>query len=252
MQDNKLVTGEHFSKEKFKRPSKEFGVLPFWFVNGEMEYEEMARQIGELADKGMPGFIFHSRFGIKDYMAYMGKEWLARYNFAAKKAAEFGMQVWVYDEYNWPSGTCNQEIMTEHPEYTSRYLQLVINRIPGQFFTFLEGTDSRYHDLEQSEPIFACAILDENIKNHKNEIVNLMPNISFDKVISWEAPAGPWHLCYFIERKSSWYSDVLNEEVTKEFLRKTHEKYKAAVPGALPDSVKGFYTDEPAMNYFMA
>ncbi|MDR1663705.1 MAG: hypothetical protein LBR83_02120 [Clostridiales bacterium] len=249
---DKLINGEPFSPEKFASPSREFGILPFWFVNGEMDYGEMEYQIKEFADKGMPGFIFHSRFGIKDYMPYLGEEWLKRYEFAAQKARELGMQVWIYDEYNWPSGTCNQEIMAENPALTGRYLQMVVNKIPGQYFMFMEGTDSRYNDLEQSEPVFACAILDEDIKNGNNKILNLMPNLCFDKVISWEAPEGPWHLCYFIERKTSWYSDVLNEETTAAFINKTHQKYKNHLPGDIADNVAGFYTDEPAMHYFTA
>lgn len=250
--NNKLVYGEEFSKEKFRHPSKEFGILPFWFVNGEMDYGEMAWQMKQFAEAGLPGIIFHSRFGIKDYMPYLGEEWLKRYQFAADKARELGLQTWVYDEYNWPSGTCNQEIMKEDPELTGRYLQLVINDIPGQFFVFMEGTDSRYNDLEQSEPVYACAILEENLKNGVNETVNLLPNLAFDKVISWEAPKGPWKLCYFIERQTSWYADVLNPEAPKRFIEKTHQKYRDHIQGDFPQNLRGFYTDEPAMHYFEA
>ena len=32
------------------------------------------------------------------------------------------------------------------------------------------------------------------------EVIDLMPSLSFDKVITWEAPKGPWKLFYFIER----------------------------------------------------
>lgn len=248
--NDKLLHGESFSKEKFASPSKEFGIMPFWFVNGEMEYGEMERQLGELAAKGIPGIFFHSRFGIKDYMPYLGEEWLKRYFFTAETCKKLGMQCWIYDEYNWPSGTCNQETMRDRPELTGRYLQLIVNDIPGQYFMFMEGTDSRYNDLEQSEPVFACAILDENVREHRNEYVNLMPNLAFDKVITWEAPKGPWKFCYFIERQTSWYADTLNEEATQEFLTRTHQKYADHAPGAPKDSIGGFFTDEPAMHYF--
>ena len=78
----------------------------------------------------------------------------------------------------------------------------------------MEGTDSRYNDLEQSEPIYACAIKLEDMENGNYEIIDLMPSLSFDKVITWEAPKGPWKLFFFIERKASWYADVLNPETT--------------------------------------
>ena len=121
-------------------------------------------------------------------------------------------RVWVYDEYNWPSGTAGQSIMRDKPRFTNRYLELVEDNIPGQYFTFMEGTDSRYHDLEQSEPVYACAILQKDLDAGNPAFIDLMPSLSFDKVISWEAPPGPWKLFFFIERQASWYADVLNED----------------------------------------
>ena len=58
------------------------------------------------------------------------------------------MQVWIYDEYNWPSGTCCKQVMEKNPDLTEVYLEMVDNYIPGQYFMFMEGTDSRYNDLE--------------------------------------------------------------------------------------------------------
>lgn len=259
MEKNKLVYGEKLSKEKFFRPSREFGIMPFWFWNGEMSYEEMEYQLREYYDKGIPGLYIHARFGIRDYMPYLGEEWFNRVKFTIEKAQEIGLQVWVYDEYNWPSGTAGNEVQQRDPDLTEVYLQLVEGDLPGQFFTFMEGTDSRYNDLEQSEPVYACAIKLEDIEKGNFEYVDLMPSLSFDKVITWEAPKGPWKQFYFIERKASWYADVLNPETTKKFLEYTHERYKAAQGGKLGNGhmqecwgTRGFYTDEPAMLYFEA
>lgn len=250
MEYNKLVSGEALSKEKFVNPSKEFGIMPFWFWNGEMKYEEIEYQLKEYKDKGCPGLYIHARFGVREELGYMNEDWLDRVKFTIEKAQELGLQIWVYDEYNWPSGTCGQTIMKDHPELTNVYLELVEGDLPGQFFTFMEGTDSRYNDLEQSEPIYACAIKLEDMENGNYEVVDLMPSLSFDKVVTWEAPKGPWKLFYFIERKSTWYADVLNPETTKKFLEYTHERYKASIGESFSHDVKGFFTDEPAMDYF--
>ncbi|HJD24694.1 MAG TPA: hypothetical protein H9694_11220 [Firmicutes bacterium] len=250
MDYNKLTDGEALSVEKFKNPSPEFGIMPFWFWNGEMSYDEMEYQLRELHDKGIPGIHIHARFGINDYCPYMGEDWLDRVEFTIRKAQELGMQVWIYDEYNWPSGTCNKEVMKRDPDLTEVYLEMVDNYIPGQYFMFMEGTDSRYNDLEESEPIYACAMKIEDMENQKFEYIDLMPTLSFDKVISWEAPKGPWKLCYFIERKASWYCDVLNPEATEKFLEYTHERYKQRIGASFSKDVKGFFTDEPAMLYF--
>ncbi|MEA5014511.1 MAG: glycosyl hydrolase [Candidatus Limiplasma sp.] len=252
MDRDKLVLGEALSREKFTHPSREFGIMPFWFWNGEMSYEEMEYQLREYYAKGMPGLYIHARFGIRDYMPYLGEEWFDRVRFTIEKAQEIGLQVWVYDEYNWPSGTAGQSIQKDDPELTNVYLQLEQFDLPGQFFTFMEGTDSRYFNLEQSEPIYACAIKLEDMEKGNFEFVNLTPSLSFDKVITWEAPKGPWKLFYFIERKAGWYADVLNPETTRRFLEYTHERYKAVQGGSFSREAgtQGFYTDEPAMFYF--
>ncbi len=250
MEYNKLVSGEALSKEKFLTPSKEFGIMPFWFWNGEMKYEEIEYQLREYKEKGCPGLYIHARFGVREELGYMNEDWLDRVKFTIEKAQELGLQIWVYDEYNWPSGTCGQTIMKDYPELTNVYLELVEGDLPGQFFTFMEGTDSRYNDLEQSEPVYACAIKLEDMEKGNYEVIDLMPTLSFDKVITWEAPKGPWKLFYFIERKSTWYADVLNPETTKKFLEYTHERYKASLGENFSKDVKGFFTDEPAMDYF--
>lgn len=250
MEYNKLVDGETLSHEKFAIPSKEFGIMPFWFWNGEMSYAEIEYQLKEFKAKGCPAIYIHARFGVREELGYMNEGWLDRCKFTIEKAKELGLQTWIYDEYNWPSGTCGQTIMKDHPELTNVYLELCETDLPGQYFMFMEGTDSRYNDLEQSEPIYACAIKHEDMNSGNYEIVDLMPSLSFDKVITWEAPKGPWKLFFFIERQSSWYSDVLNPETTKMFLDYTHDKYKNYLGAEDFKEVKGFFTDEPAMHYF--
>ena len=78
MEENILVTGEPLSEEKFRTPSKEFGIMPFWFWNGEMSYDEIEYQIREYKAKGCPGFYIHARFGVREELGYMNEDWLDR------------------------------------------------------------------------------------------------------------------------------------------------------------------------------
>ena len=253
VRDNIVVNGAPLTREDFARTIPEFGIMPFWFVNGRMEYDEMEYQLRQYKAKGIPGIYIHARFGTLENTGYLTDGWFDRLRFIIDKAREIGLQIWIYDEYNWPSGTAAKQVMAHDKNLTQRYLQLVENTIPGQYFTFMEGTDSRYNDLEQSEPVYACAILEKDLAEGRFEYVDLMPNIAFDKVIAWEVPKGPWRLMYFIERQASWYADVLNEEATDMFLELTHKRYQAELErtgGKIADSIHGFYTDEPAMHYF--
>ena len=40
------------------------GIQPFWFWNGKMEKNEIRRQINEMDDKGISGFLFHTQQGL--------------------------------------------------------------------------------------------------------------------------------------------------------------------------------------------
>ncbi len=244
----KLVTGETLTRENFKTPPKEMGILPFWFWNGEMDEKEMEWQIKEYKSQGIPGFFIHGRFGEK--IGYLSDTWFERVKFAVKKAKEIGIDAWVYDEMNWPSGTAERQVPKQFPHLRQKYLELVPLMIDGPIFTFLEATDDRYVNTGNSRPIAAFACSDEEYRNGIENLIDLTPNLSFNAVIPWEAPAGKWRLLYFLEKEIDYYIDALNPESTERFLQLTHDKYKNAVGEDFGITVPGFYTDEPAMHYY--
>jgi hypothetical protein len=51
--------------ETFRRPPREYGILPFWFLNGELAPDEMRFQLKEFRQQGMPGIILHGRYGLE-------------------------------------------------------------------------------------------------------------------------------------------------------------------------------------------
>ncbi|MCU7497326.1 MAG: hypothetical protein HF314_18045 [Ignavibacteria bacterium] len=244
----KLITGEKLTPESFKNPPKEMGILPFWFWNGEMDEKEMEWQMKEYHDKGIPGLFIHGRFG--EEIGYLSQLWFERVKFAVNKAKEIGLDIWVYDEMNWPSGTAERQVIKKYPHLSQKYLELVALNVDGPLFTFLEATDSRYVNTGDSRPIAAFACSADEYKNGIKELIDLTPNLSFNKVIPWEAPAGKWKLLYFLEKEVPYYIDALNPESTNRFIELTHERYKASVGNDFGTIVPGFYTDEPAMHYY--
>ncbi|MCB0732181.1 MAG: hypothetical protein KDC88_14230, partial [Ignavibacteriae bacterium] len=234
--------------ENFKNPPNEMGILPFWFWNGEMNEEEMEWQLREYKNKGISGVFLHGRFGEK--IGYLSDTWLERTKFAVKKAKEIGIDLWIYDEMNWPSGTAYRKVPKDNPKLRQKYLEMVTLPVPGPIFTFLEATDDRYVNTGNSKPILAYACSEEEFQTEIKEIIDLTPNLSFDAVIPWEAPKGKWRLLYFLEKEIDYYIDALNPESTRKFLDETHEKYKTAVVEDFGKTVPGFYTDEPAMHYY--
>ena len=231
----------------FRRPNRDFGILPFWFLNGELDPDEMRFQLRELRDKGMHGVVFHGRYGLE--LPYLSDAYLDRIRLGVTEANRLGLAAWIYDEMNWPSGTADKRVLKARPDLAQRYLECVSFTITGPWFMCLTGEDSRYLDFQRSTPVAAFAI------GSDGRVVDLTRNLSFSKVVPWEVPPGSWRLCYMVEKRAEYYIDALDPEATAEFLRLGYAPYLEALGGGDRDrdgrSLVGFYSDEPAMHYFL-
>ena len=233
--------------QHFHTPPRAYGILPFWFLNGELDPEEMRFQLREFRLKGMPGIILHGRYGLET--PYIGPTYLDRIRFAVEEAEKLGLQTWIYDEMNWPSGTADKRVLQARPDLAQRYIECINFTVRGPWFTYLTGADSRYLDFERSTPVAAFAVrLDGDTAG---QVIDLTPNLSFRDVIPWEAPPGNWRLIYIVEKEADYYIDALNPESTAEFLKLGYEPYAQAIDGKMSSQMLGFYTDEPAMHYFL-
>src|SRR3954454_3561655 len=143
----------------FRAPPRDYGILPFWFLNGELDPDEMRLQLKEFRDKGMPGIILHGRYGLET--PYIGDTYLERIRFAVDEARRIGLETWVYDEMNWPSGTADGRVLKARPDLAQRYIECISMPVRGPWFAYLTGADSRYLDFERSTPVAAFAVCSE-------------------------------------------------------------------------------------------
>src|SRR5512142_1439651 len=218
------------TRELFRDPPRDFGILPFWFLNGKLDREEMLFQLREYRAKGMPGLILHGRYGLE--MPYLGPEYLDRIRFAVEESEKLGLRTWIYDEMNWPSGTADKRVLQARPELAQRYLEGINFTTRGPWFTYLTGADSRYLDFERSTPVAAFAVRTDAPAG-KAPVIDLTPYLSFRDVIPWEAPEGNWRLMYMVEKRADYYIDAPDPESTREFLRYGYEPYLQAVQDKL-------------------
>ncbi|MEO2006552.1 MAG: hypothetical protein ABGY41_20930, partial [Candidatus Poribacteria bacterium] len=56
---------------EFRDPPREFGMMPFWFWNDDLDENEIRRQIQEFHAKGFGGFIPHARTGLSRRIGYL-------------------------------------------------------------------------------------------------------------------------------------------------------------------------------------
>ena len=99
----------------------QFGIQPFWFWNGEMREDEIVRQIEAMHAQGLRGFLIHPRQGME--IPYLSRTFFDRVRTAVEAAAARGMEVWLYDEFPYPSGVSGGEVLLAEADYRCRQLE---------------------------------------------------------------------------------------------------------------------------------
>ena len=98
---------------------EQHGPVPFWFWNDRLDSAEIRRQVRLMRDGGVRSFIIHARWGLRT--PYLSAEWWRHVRTALGEAKACGMRVWLYDEYNYPSGIGGFKL-TRQRRFRERYL----------------------------------------------------------------------------------------------------------------------------------
>lgn len=242
-----------------------YGIAPFWFWNGAMEEEEIKYQIKEMADKGIRGFFIHPRQGME--LPYLSEEYFKRVKVAVDAAKIYGLEVWLYDEYPYPSGISGGEVILDHPEYRCKTVKKVIadakegeqvdlNAPWGKVLSarayplnngicdFSEYIDvTKYIGTGYAEEIFQYSGL---TAYNKKRYFTGEPV----KKLMWTPEKGNYRIYIFIEaimenfKYFKNFMDPLNKDAVHYFLETTHERYKRYMGDEFGKTIKGVFTDE--------
>ena len=234
--------------ELFKSPPPAYRVQPFWFLNRGFDEAELRRQIAEMDDKGVGGAVLHCRHGLT--IEYMSEDWLNMIGVCIDEMKARGMEAWLYDEDDWPSGTVGGRLTQPHPEYRMRYLRVQEMRINGgvTYQTRLQPDDNtllavQAWPYEETEEGLRLAPEPHDITE-----------FYADGKLQWHAPLGKWLIavlweCPVAERVTwdrGYYLDTMNPEAVNAFKSMAYEPY-LRFREDFGATVKGIFTDEPGL-----
>jgi len=242
------MLNKRFLKE-FDNPSNEWRFAPFWFLNHRLEDEELIRQIREMRDGGLGGFILHARHGL--LTPYMSEEWLDRIETCCAEAKSLGMWAWLYDENNWPSAQANGRGIAEHPEYRMSQLYISMQEaVTGPQTLSLELPGQDEIGVVLLAPTDAEGKIDYSGKRRVRELTSSVRGA----LLKTRIPAGNWTIlvlsrCYSTSGFFGTLTDTMNKDACKLFIRYTHEAYARRLKKYYGKAVKGIFTDEPSSCY---
>ncbi len=108
--------------KNLRNPENCYKPVAFWFLNHYPEAEELIRQIREMSNKGFGGIMLHARDGLRG--GYLDTHWERTVRCCLEEATKLGLEVYFYDELNYPSGPAGGKIFDVCPDTALRSLCL--------------------------------------------------------------------------------------------------------------------------------
>jgi len=107
-------------------------IIAMGAVTGSPDKAQLTRWLETLRGQGITQFMIYPRSGLS--VEYLSEEWFAICEHLIDECERLGFtDVWLYDEFNWPSGQCAGRVMKQSEDYQLHYK--VFYRQNGKFFS---------------------------------------------------------------------------------------------------------------------
>ncbi|MGE5611317.1 MAG: hypothetical protein ACM359_18860, partial [Bacillota bacterium] len=226
---------------EFRNPPRECSQTPFWFWNGDLRPEEFRRQVREMAAQGVYAAMPHPRFGM-DRRLYLEPPYWAAMDATIDEAKKVGARVYLYDEYNWPSGGAGGRVTETEGDWHPHGLDYVVKDVEGPGTVRTEKPTPSEPESNTFEEMVAAFLVpgDFPVISARGEAeftVKAWGQISQDKAaVIGEVPAGKQRVVVFflsragnpspLDTGSGSFVDYQNTEATHRVIELTHEAYR--------------------------
>ena len=110
--------------------SLENPLIPMGAITGQPTRERIREILTGYRSVGITQFLIYPRAGCE--IEYMSDQWLQTCEWVCEEAHKLGFtSIWLYDEFNWPSGTCNKQVMKVNPKFEMP--QLCVNKNNSEY-----------------------------------------------------------------------------------------------------------------------
>lgn len=236
----------------WRKPPAVCSQASFWFWNGPLNPNTMREQVRMMADKGVRAAMPHPRFGM-DRRPYLEEPFWKAMDATIDEARKTGSAIWLYDEYNWPSGGAGGRVTDGHPEYYPRGLDYAFVECEGPRDFAVEKPEASEKVMGQFEKIVAAFIgpADGSIPREPWGKID-----SSSHSVAGSVPQGRHRILVFfqclgrnpssLDDGSNSFIDYLRPEPTRRFIELTHEQYAKRYGALFGKEIPAIFDDEPS------
>ncbi len=228
--------------ERLVNPDNKYRCIPFWSWNGDLDPEEVRRQVRDMAESGFGGYFIHARAGLKT--PYFGESWMACIDACIDEGRKQGIKTWLYDENGYPSGFSGGIVPAAGLAFQQKHLDFEVMKAGGAVAPkgssgmnpTVPGTGLPEASQDRSIP--------SEDPSDQTCLAFYRTSGSFERVnpIELNEDEMVLRVSYTV---NPYYSDMLNPAAVKAFIDTTYEPYYARFGAYFGKEIPGIFTDEP-------
>lgn len=240
-----------------------------YFLNDDLDHDELVYQMDAMATAGFDGVYPHARCGLTT--PYFSESWWAAMTIILDACRRHGLEFWIWDEDYYPSGLAGGRIVWEDPGLIARGLEFTIRRVEGEVVEadFAPGHLLRAFAVPMQggaygEPVDVTAHCGTRRQRwtmrqviHRAYSPTIHPighphwraSIADNRyALHWAPPStGEWTIVgVTVKNAGGVHPDILRPEAIQRFLELAHIPYHERYAEEFGQCIRGAFTDEPS------
>jgi hypothetical protein len=228
-----------FDPAIFKAPPAEYRGHAMWNFNlTSLNENAIVSGIQEMAKLNYGGFFIEAggRPQPGQGVAFLSDEYFRFYKLALEEAKKQGLEVILYDDYAFPTGTVGGQMASQFPQYAAKNLNMAEKDITGPASV----------ELAIPQGIYVGSVM---MNRDTFELVDVSDRKTQDRLVC-QAPAGSWKaMAFYLTEGKAKVVDYLDETAMTKFISMTYQKYQDNFGSYFGNLIKQTFYDEPSMHH---
>jgi len=228
-----------FDSAIFKSPPAEYRGHAMWNFNlPTLNENAVISGIDEMAKLNYGGFFIEAggRPQPGQGVAFLSDDYFRFYKLALEEARKQGLEVILYDDYAFPTGTVGGQMASQHPEFLAKSLNMAEKDVAGPADV----------DLAVPQGIYVGSVM---MNRETFELVDISGRKNQDRVVC-RVPKGSWKvMAFYLTSGRARVVDYLDETAMSAFISMTYQKYQDNIGSYFGNLIKQTFYDEPSMHH---
>lgn len=228
-----------FDSGIFKSPPARYRGHAMWNFNlTTLNEKSVTSGIQEMAKLNYGGFFIEAggRPQPGQGVAFLSDEYFRYYKLAIEEAKRQGLEMVLYDDYAFPTGTVGGQMLAKYPQYVAHSLNMAEKDVTGPAAA----------EVNVPPGIYMGAVL---MNRDTFELVDVSGRRRQDRV-ACQAPKGNWKLMvFYLTEGNARVVDYLDEKAMSVFISLTYEKYAHNFGSEFGKLITQTFYDEPSMHH---